>query len=43
VQGADHVGAPAAAELGHPELDVDKWHALENCFFDFLDSADDLG
>ena len=30
------------AELGHPELDVDKWHALENRFFDFLDSGHPL-
>jgi len=27
------------AELGHPELDKDKWGALENRFFDFLDSG----
>src|SRR6516225_5898968 len=26
-------------ELGHPELDVDKWGALENRFFDLLDSG----
>jgi hypothetical protein len=30
------------AELGHPELDVDKWHALKNRFFDFLDSGHPL-
>jgi hypothetical protein len=27
------------ADLGHPELDEDKWGALENRFFDFLDSG----
>ena len=27
------------ADLGHPELDEDKWGALENHFFDFLDSG----
>jgi hypothetical protein len=26
-------------DLGHPELDEDKWGALENRFFDFLDSG----
>jgi hypothetical protein len=30
------------ADFGHPELDVDKWHALENRFFDFLDSGHPL-
>ena len=30
------------AELGHPELDVDKWGALENRFFDLLDSGQPL-
>jgi hypothetical protein len=30
------------AALGHPELDMDKWHALENRFFDFLDSGHPL-
>jgi hypothetical protein len=28
--------------LGHPELDVDKWGALENRFFDLLDSGQPL-
>ena len=27
------------ADLGHPELDKDKWSALENRFFDLLDSG----
>jgi hypothetical protein len=27
------------AELGHPELDGDKWRALENRVFDLLDSG----
>ena len=27
------------AELGHPELDKDKWGALENRVFDLLDSG----
>ena len=27
------------AELGHPELDVDKWGALEDRFLDLLDSG----
>ncbi len=27
------------ADLGHPELDEDKWRALEKRFFDFLDSG----
>ena len=27
------------AELGHPELDKDKWGALENSVFDLLDSG----
>jgi hypothetical protein len=26
-------------DLGHPELDGDKWGALENRFFDLLDSG----
>ena len=33
-------------DLGHPELDGDKWGALENRFFDLLElraAADDLG
>jgi hypothetical protein len=30
------------AELGHPEFDVDKWGALENRFFDLLDSGRQL-
>ena len=30
------------AELGHPELDEDKWGALENRFFDLLDSGQPL-
>jgi hypothetical protein len=34
------------ADLGHPELDEDKWHALENRVFDLLGSGqppDNLG
>jgi hypothetical protein len=27
------------ADLGQPELDEDKWRALENRFFDLLDSG----
>jgi hypothetical protein len=27
------------ADLGHPELDKDKWSALENRVFDLLDSG----
>ena len=30
------------AELGHPELDEDKWHALENRVFDLLDTGQPL-
>jgi hypothetical protein len=30
------------ASLGHPELDGDKWRALENSVFDFLDSGQPL-
>jgi hypothetical protein len=30
------------AELGHPELNEDKWGALKNRFFDFLDSGHPL-
>ena len=30
------------ADLGHPELDGDKWRALENRFFDLLDSGQPL-
>jgi hypothetical protein len=30
------------ADLGHPELDEDKWRALENRFFDLLDSGQPL-
>jgi hypothetical protein len=29
-------------DLGHPELDEDKWHALENRFFDLLGSGQPL-
>ena len=27
------------ADFGHPEVDADKWDALKNRFFDFLDSG----
>ena len=30
------------ADLGHPELDGDKWGALENRFLDLLDSGHPL-
>jgi len=30
------------ADLGHSELDGDKWRALENRFFDLLDSGQPL-
>jgi hypothetical protein len=30
------------ADLGHPELNEGKWHALENRFFDLLDSGQPL-
>ena len=30
------------ADLGHPALNEDKWHALENRVFDFLDSGKPL-
>ena len=29
-------------DLGHPELDEDKWHALEDRFFDLLGSGQPL-
>jgi hypothetical protein len=34
--------APVRSELGHPELNEDKWGALKNRYFDFLDSGHPL-